>query len=660
MKKMLFFAATALVALGSCTSDEFVGENNPNGQKDNGAIVFSSGTMNITRTEKGGADAAAALNNAFVVEGTKGDNSVTTTVVFDNYNVAYRANTANTTESNTNNWEYVGLNVNSLATIPHESTDKQTIKYWDYSKNQYDFIAYSLGAGDGTTTATATAITPGTATVYTGSGDGPFGAYTIKGTTAQLKTVHIADLVTIKSDHYGEPVEIKFRSLGSKVRMGIYETIPGYSVKDVKFYADGETSTTSSNANAILYASSSTLPSSGTYTVYFPTVNKSSGDEGYSDNNKAHVSFVAASSGGTQTYQTFGALTSNYTTAEKHETAGSHYLGRTSSGCTYAGTTTPFYQDVLPYETGTSLTLKVDYTLVSTDGTQETINVTGATAVVPSIYTQWKPGYAYTYIFKISDNTNGKTNPDKTAVGLHPITFDAVAIDTEDGVQETVTTVATPSITTYQHDPATNASANDEYKAGDIYVMVMSDGTPKEDLNGSSEPTKDAAKLYTLSNKTATEAEVMDALNMNNQSSTTFTSPITGRNSLVLTDATTASLDNTITSIPGADGNNITVTKGQASKFTATAGMTYAYVYTNKQSTTNTPKYEKIDTSEFVVGTTDVSSYYTYSESGGTGTYAQATGTYISGTIYYAQYYENDGEYAVKVIKVAPASGSGD
>lgn len=644
MKQNLFLAALAFVALASCTSDEFVGENtSPNSGNNNGsgAIVFSTGTNGVTRAELTGAQAAEKLNNAFVVEGTKGSTSVATTVVFDNYNVNYTANTANTTASNTDNWEYVGLDVNPLATI-YQSGDKQTIKYWDYMQPQYDFIAYSLGTGG----ATATAITPGTATTNTGTGT--VGAYTLKGTAAQLKTVHIADLVTVKDADYGKPVKITFRSLAAKVRLGIYETIPGYSVKEVKFYADAATTTTSSADNAILFGSSSAaLPASGTYTVYFPTVNKTSSDANYSDNNKAHVSFAADPSGGTGANQTFGALTNNYVVKERREDASTGdklYLGRTSNACTYAGTD-PYYQDVLPNESNTSaLTLKVDYTLVSIDGTQETIQVTGATAVVPAIYAQWKPNYAYTYIFKISDNTNGKTNPSKDAVGLHPITFDAVVVQATENVQETVTTVATPSITTYQHVPAVNASANNEYKAGDIYVMVMNDGTPNSDLNGvTTDPAKDEAKLYTLGRE-ATEAEVMEALNI--QTSVDASENITGRNGLVLTKVT--SLDNEITAIPGADGNDITVTPGQASKFTASASTIYAYVYTVKQkSGTDEVRYEAVKPASG----TDVTSYYTNTTDN-----THATGTADGTTTYYAKYTVNNGVYAVKVIKVASGS----
>lgn len=644
MKKYFLFAMV-LAALGGCTSEEFVGDQQLVNQakEQQGAIVFASTTPAVTRALTGAA-AATELNNAFVVEGTKGATSIATNVVFDNYNVNYTANTANTTTSNTNNWDYVGLDVNHLAVIYNSSAspaDKQTIKYWDYSADQYDFIAYSLGTGG----ATATTITPSTATSSTG------GAYTLAGTTDQLGTVHIADLVTVKNANYNQTVQIAFRKLTSKVRMALYETVPGYSVKDVKFYTtDGAISGGSTSTTAALYASSSVLPTQGTYTVYFPTVNKQSsnpsGENYNTDANKAHVAFTTSTA--TQTNQTFGTLY-NFAAAQKYEvtdidndnTPDNVYLGRTSNAATFAGTAAPYYQDVLPLETGTALTLKVDYTLQSIDGTQETIKVVGAKAVVPAIYAQWKPGYAYTYIFKISDNTNGWSSgvESEKLSGLHPITFDAVVEQSTDNVQETVTTVATPSITTYQHDPAVNASANDEYNAGDIYVMVMDGGTPKSDLNGVADPAKDAAKLYTLS-ASATEAEVMEAMNM--QASVDGSGNITGRNGLILN---VASLSNTITAIPGADGNNITVTEGTASKFTATASTTYAYVYTvTQKSGTDAVNYEPVKPANGA----DVSMYYTDS-TGAT----QATGTADGNTTYYAKYTVNNGVYAVKVIKVA-------
>ena len=60
----------------------------------------------------------------------------------------------------------------------------------------------------------------------------------------------------------------------------------------------------------------------------------------------------------------------------------------------------------------------------------EIIKVYGATAQIPAESAAWKPGYAYTYIFKITKDTNGSTDPEHIyPEGLFPITFDAVVVD---------------------------------------------------------------------------------------------------------------------------------------------------------------------------------------------------------------------------------------
>jgi len=230
MKKNLFFAAVALVALASCSSDDFVGENNnsPNLEKATNAIVFNSGANAITRADHFGADAAKMLSNHFTVGGFKGNGSTRTTV-FDNYIVNWAANTAATTESNTSDWEYVGI----TAAAPSKISGAQTIKYWDYSTSQYDFVAYSTGALNAITTAPVsgtsiqvTAIDPDNLTSA---------AYTLTGAArADLAGCYISNMVTAyetnnpSTSGYGKEVNLTFRSLSSKVRMALYETVPGY------------------------------------------------------------------------------------------------------------------------------------------------------------------------------------------------------------------------------------------------------------------------------------------------------------------------------------------------------------------------------------------------------------------------------------------------
>lgn len=613
MKKSFYLAAAA-ITLASCANEDYFGEEQVLPQAESTPVSFSSFSKKTTRAgEFTGSEAAAKLNNTFYVSGVKGATTMGDVNVFDNYTVTYTDNTANTTASNTKNWEYVAVTPNTHAT--NNGITQQAIKYWDYSKAQYDFIAYAAGEGitldfDDTPTMptvaghlAVTEINPATAV----SADGTTGAYKVAGTATDLAKFYISDLKTIKKADYNHEVALVFRSLGTKVRLGIYETVPGYSVKDVKFYtaaANDLAGDATDNSATIFTTTANQIYTKGTYTVYYPTVN----DPANTDNNQAHIKFVADA--GQETKVGFGELA--YTYRESGEgSADAVYLGRTSNSVSFAGDeATNYYFDYIPNEAGTTLNLRVDYTLESIDGTKEEIVVRGATAQVPVNYTQWKAGYAYTYIFKISDKTNGHTgayNPldpnfdygDADPVGLYPITFDAIVVnEEEDNTQETITTIAKPSITTYQKD--SKVVSNNEYDevspAEAIYVDVVDySGTAADAINsaavveiaGIGIDADKKAQVYELtktasSTATLTEACVIDALNIQ-EVSKAGTADITGRNGLELTAIDPAA--EITTAIPYADGNTINMTVGNAVKFAPATGTTYAFVYATKANT---------------------------------------------------------------------------
>lgn len=612
MKKFYYIFAAGLF-LASCANEEIVTQEPITPTES--AIVFGSVKKGMTRADATGADAATLLGNKFVVSGYKGDKtSPAGSIVFDNYLVEYAENTAHTTESNSTNWEYVGKGLTKHA--EKNGITSQQIKYWDYSKPQYDFIAWSTGTKtaiyEGTPAAgevLVSAITPATATTK---------AYTFTGTANDLSDCYIADLVTVKKAQYGDnPVEFKFRQLGTKVRIAIYETVPGYSVKDVKFYtkdgvldADATDPTKPADGqivnNATIFSTAADIYTEGTYTVKFPTV-----DGTTDDNNQAHVTFAPKEGVAQTTIVDWGGL--NYTIAEEGEKIGTKFLGRSSSTASYAGDpATNYYVIYMPNETGTNLNLRVDYTLESIDGSGEEIFVKNSKAQVPGIYTTWKPGFAYTYLFKISDKTNGRTGvydptqaDDATVnsdpAGLYPITFDAVVVNAEDNdaTQETITTIATPSITTYQQ--ASTVVNADEYTANgnDIFVTV-NEGDALVTMTNTNPATDKDAALYTIP-AGKTEAEVVDALQMQDDDAAAGT--VKGRSGLVLTEAT-FTMTNSVEF--GADGNAISVSDNQSLRFTPTANTTYAFVYTKKAPTAanNVVKYQALNWANFEAGQT--------------------------------------------------------
>lgn len=526
-------------------------------------ISFNSATPNITRAVVG-ADAADLLNYNFVVFGYKTVGSAQT--VFDNYQVNYvnaSGSSAGSTESNTAGWEYVsyknlpggvgttaGVTAFAATTTgdPNNSAGiEQSIKYWDFSASSYDFFAYSLGDGATSTWAKASAMNK------TGYGDGSsHPGYTLEGTADQLGTCYISNKKNVVPSTSATEVDLEFRSFLSKIELKFYETIPGYSVKSLSFYpsAAGASGTT-----PYLYASDSKLPTGGKYEITFDA------------NGKAQLKFDTDAD--SKTYGSnivFSETLTDYAARDYQEAnVANTYIGRASNGATKTNEIS-----VLPNpQNDQALHLKMDFTLVSRDGSGETINMTAATAVVPAAYAMWKPNYKYTYIFKISDNTNAKT---AAITGLYPITLDAVVKNDVDGTQETITTVDDPSITTYAK--GTMVTANNEYKTGANIYIVVNDGT---NITAGSD-----AKLYTATIQDGaaqgiTEETVANALEHGTESPTgTWTVTDANDKNLVVTTSDLLSDITEIAANDAPDGHAITV---DGVKFTPAAAGYYVFEY---------------------------------------------------------------------------------
>lgn len=573
MKLRFTLVALSALALASCSSDYYLGTINdepidPN--QDLTPVAFGSKAGALTRASH--EQSAALLNNNFVVFGEK-FKGAESTPLFDNYNVNYTAGSAGTSESNDHDWEYVGLTSKKGAT--------QGIRYWDFSSDKYQFVA----AAGIASTETIKNTTDG---------------MRIKVTDAnQLTSLYVSDRVTATpvakaktattpaTIGYKETVEMQFRRLGAQMRIGFYETVPGYAVKDLIFYYIDAPSGSSVSGVGCAF------PTSGTYTVTYDNAT-----------NEAHTKFAGAANAMAFS-NTFGKL--DYTSAPSQAgVAGKPYmdasgqpvatpvnkfLGVASSQATYGKGTytidgTPGvisdYKPILPFENNTlKMQLRLDYTLVALDGSGEEIHVRDAYVSVPVKYLKWEPNHSYTYIFKISDKSNGYTGeggggtidpttggrepdpdngggdndpevdggtgeiippyipdpsypdvpnpdydpdqpsgpdnptvipdpdapiipnpnyptgpegdqhdpsnpvPDPTDPGdptqpdpynpseLFPITFDAVVVDELEEKMETITTIETPSITTYS--ATSNVTANNEYKKGEVITISTAD-----------------------------------------------------------------------------------------------------------------------------------------------------------------------------------------
>ena len=264
--------------------------------------------------------------------------------VFPGYTVSWVTNTAYTTTSNTNNWEYVG--------------GDQTIKFWDWSAKAYRFFAVtdwgtSSGAGG----------TYGPSDIYQ--------SYNISmpadcsGTTKDEIAANIAATPYFShlwfsngstepsspyyDKQFGKPVTLEFLKPYARVRFIFKYVYPreGYFLTNKSFKpSDG------------------TIARKGTVTVSYP-LNGTDTKESFTVTADASEGFLTA-----------------FTVDYDPEDDGKTY----SSPMTDDG-----WYIVAPNMSQGSYKLSVD------------INGQTKTAAVPANYMQWLPGYSYTYVFKITE-----------------------------------------------------------------------------------------------------------------------------------------------------------------------------------------------------------------------------------------------------------------
>lgn len=549
-----FIAAASTLALASCSSDDFLGEIQGNEQNGaTSAINFGGDTGKITRATSTGNAAADLLENNFVVVGFKGsktDEANNETYAFDHYNVNFKDGSAFSTESNRAGWEYVNQDMKVKGTEPAASlaqsgASQQTIKYWDHSCESYDFIAFSMGK-KGAESKYATPTHVDKANLATA-------AYTLTGNVNTLSECYISDMKTVTEPNYNKTsVSMSFRHLASKVRMALFEIVPGYVISDVKFY-DATDDTATANPEGTLIGN---FNNSGTLTVFFPTTGTDNAED--KDYNKAHVKFKASTTAGevgVLDSKKFGAVKYG-NQAEGTISEGSTYLSQNAAKPSYCG---DGYQNVLPSEGAASaITLRIDYKLTSVDGTNETINVKGATATVPAQYTEWKSGYAYTYIFKISQDTNGSTGG--TSTGLTAISFDAVVVDDEaNGLQETITTVSDNSFTTYGYkDNKVTTNGNEYVNGTDIYATVYVPAAGE-----TAAKTVAPQKLYTVTltgnTQTINEASVANALVNGTNDATAKTWTVSDNAGMKMVVTETTGVATTVDTVPAGPGYTLKV-----------------------------------------------------------------------------------------------------
>ncbi len=596
--KHYLLMATAILAMASCANDTDLSGSAPSALGD-GSIAFNMNTPAATRA--GSETDAEKLGGMFIVWGEKNENgsgkaAEAANTVFQNYVVKYTANTANTTTSNTANWEYVGIDHSDFDTYVKNTIGagkSQTIKYWDDQATDYTFTAISalqtdIAAGNVVITKNTTSSTA------TDGDDADNGSVYDKGYTVQVKAkasvdnIFYADRKPIAKGDNGytnQAVEMTFRNFMSKVRFGIYETVPGYKVVitgiryntgtgDDKIVTNPTTTTNGDN-------NSTTNNTFGIDGDFVTTGDNTKFKVTYENDKSAHKNRAKVELDGdtynTNTYLNTGGTTWLTTTDG---------IGTASNNPTWDNVSenTVNWKTILPNPSNkTNLKLQIAYKLVSEDTGEEIVFKNNGTEIfrtveVPAEYCQWKSNYAYSYIFKISDKS----------AELYPITFDAVVESEQTGNQETITTVTDPSITTIasrtgDDGNTTIVNGENEYKSGDVVYATVMDGSSLATLSTGN------IKLYTVTTTDATnypitEASVAHALSQATGTSTNVTA----------TEVNITETNNLSMTAPTEDGKTVKLDENnyKALKWTAENDKVYAVRYTKTVDSKDTYTYK--------------------------------------------------------------------
>lgn len=377
-----------LFAFVACTSDE-------DGTSDNRLpITFSCSEDGVTRAEV----SLSEFISDFKVYGINGDisgsgNAATFTkknTVFPDYQVWHTENLANTTSTNTANWEYVGTVEGAYG------SEEQTIKYWDEKRDGHYFWAigdFSKRGGYDYTESTL----PDPHVIEVEN-------ITQMDVQDDSKCLYFTKPKYVPKSKYGQPVTLTFLRYCSRIRIGFYEDITQsggdkrYKVVGVDFYRVNDDGTFNTNelptTNVCLRGN---FVNEGKVRLTYTNASFKGGDN--IDNVTTETVPVE---NGASKYMDFGVLNIAGTQSGVLPTSSSEALFTTNNGSQYT--------KVLPYNNTEGLTLQCDILVRNQNESQFTQQ--NVLASIPAHYTNWQPNQSYTYIFKIV------TTPDGAAIIL--------------------------------------------------------------------------------------------------------------------------------------------------------------------------------------------------------------------------------------------------
>ncbi|MGM9854524.1 MAG: fimbrillin family protein [Muribaculaceae bacterium] len=438
MKKSIFLAVAA-VAMTACSNDVDLGMKDANKQTADNAIGFQVHNKNMSR-----ANLEDAKHYNFGVWAYKDydhshDIMANYLVGYFGTNVGYNheATTNDTYGSSSSNtdqislWGYMGLgtsqynwatNSGSQKFYTNSQTDymsnwtEQFLRYWDLSSANTEFFAYAPYIHG--------SLTP-TFTIADKKLSFPDGS--IKdGYNDESIYEYLCAYTNVAKANYGNDVALNFEHLNARVRIVFYEDIQGYDVKLIKLHTNAgiiAVPATKDASDNYSYATGKLAKTAKAEVTLGPTINFAVP--------AATTFYVQPSPASIDADIKNAALAFRIPTTTKLSEDRATAVGTGEISEYYSPDT--YY--AIPNTGACGLTFRVSFQLTST--TNEVINVYDAGVFVPATNCKWDAGKNYTYVFKITKNTNGSTDrgendpkvdPNPGDKALFPIVFDGITV----------------------------------------------------------------------------------------------------------------------------------------------------------------------------------------------------------------------------------------
>lgn len=380
----------------ACSGSDPVEPNTTPEPEKQTAISFC-GTMPEEQTvTRAGLEEVLTGDKTFQVWGYKNDayeapDYTSYQTVMPNFTVNWVANSAYTTTSNTNDWEYV-----AQGSTPAQQAE-QTIKYWDFGANAYRFFGYALGnatpavhedPSDPSSPIVSPATLPTEVSVPGGYPTGTSSAATAVTFSSAVNassdaTIDAApyfsrlwfsdgNVVTYPDRQFGKPVQLQFVKPFARVRF-MFTFAEGLTfgrnlLSRIKFHP-----TTPSDI----------IATAGTVKVTYPLKGDAT----------------------TESWTTESTTGIEYFDIDYYEAPDPAVTPDNALPTTWPNTPQKWYY-VLPAASQASYTMEV---AVITEDVK--------TVIIPAEYMTWKAGYEYTYQFKITEG--GGITLDIIQVGIN-------------------------------------------------------------------------------------------------------------------------------------------------------------------------------------------------------------------------------------------------